>query len=93
MHTRGIATAKDLAAQMTPEHDERYGSLIEANNNLVSPRAAKAPERTMRRTSLTLGPGSGASPTSAWRAMSGIEASTRLPRRRCFLPHHVQRIR
>jgi short-subunit dehydrogenase len=30
MGTRGVATAKDLAAQMTPEHDERYGSLIQA---------------------------------------------------------------
>ena len=30
MGTRGIATANDLAAQMTPEHDERYGSLIQA---------------------------------------------------------------
>jgi NAD(P)-dependent dehydrogenase (short-subunit alcohol dehydrogenase family) len=30
MGARGVATAKDLAAQMTPEHDERYGSLIQA---------------------------------------------------------------
>ena len=30
MGTRGVATANDLAAQMTPEHDERYGRLIQA---------------------------------------------------------------
>jgi NAD(P)-dependent dehydrogenase (short-subunit alcohol dehydrogenase family) len=30
MGTRGVATANDLAAQMTPEHGERYGSLIQA---------------------------------------------------------------
>jgi NAD(P)-dependent dehydrogenase (short-subunit alcohol dehydrogenase family) len=36
MGTRGVATAKDLAAQMTPEHEERYGSLIQANNALMA---------------------------------------------------------
>jgi NAD(P)-dependent dehydrogenase (short-subunit alcohol dehydrogenase family) len=36
MGTRGVATAKDLAAQMTPEHDERYGDLIRANNSLMA---------------------------------------------------------
>ena len=30
MGTRGVSTANDLAAQMTPEHDERYGRLIQA---------------------------------------------------------------
>jgi NAD(P)-dependent dehydrogenase (short-subunit alcohol dehydrogenase family) len=32
---RGITTANDLAAQMTPEQDERYGSLVQANNKLM----------------------------------------------------------
>ncbi|MFJ1745657.1 SDR family oxidoreductase [Streptomyces sp. NPDC088116] len=36
MATRGIATANDLAARMTPEHHERYGSLVQANNTLMS---------------------------------------------------------
>src|SRR5882757_1375449 len=31
MGTRGVATAKELAAGMTPEHAERYGDLIQAN--------------------------------------------------------------
>jgi NAD(P)-dependent dehydrogenase (short-subunit alcohol dehydrogenase family) len=30
MGTRGVATAKDLAGQMTPEQDGRYGSLVQA---------------------------------------------------------------
>ncbi|MFI9580864.1 SDR family oxidoreductase [Streptomyces sp. NPDC052236] len=33
---RGIATANDLAAKMTPEQDERYGSLVQANNKLMA---------------------------------------------------------
>ena len=36
MATRGIATAKDLAARMTPEQDERYGSLVQAINSLMA---------------------------------------------------------
>ncbi|MFI2031115.1 SDR family oxidoreductase [Streptomyces buecherae] len=35
MAARGIATANNLATQMTPEQDERYGSLIQANNRLM----------------------------------------------------------
>ncbi|GLZ41598.1 short-chain dehydrogenase [Actinokineospora sp. NBRC 105648] len=34
--TRGIATANDLAAQMTPEQDERYGNLVQATNTLMA---------------------------------------------------------
>jgi short-subunit dehydrogenase len=30
MGTRGVATAKDLAGQMTPEQDGRYGGLVQA---------------------------------------------------------------
>ncbi|MET7386060.1 SDR family NAD(P)-dependent oxidoreductase [Streptomyces sp. NPDC005529] len=33
---RGIATANDLAARMTPEQDERYGGLVRANNRLMA---------------------------------------------------------
>jgi NAD(P)-dependent dehydrogenase (short-subunit alcohol dehydrogenase family) len=36
MAGRGIATANDLAARMTPEQDERYGSLIQAINALMA---------------------------------------------------------
>ncbi|MFE2940622.1 SDR family NAD(P)-dependent oxidoreductase [Streptomyces sp. NPDC059255] len=36
MATRGIATANDLAARMMPEHDERYGSLVRANNRFMA---------------------------------------------------------
>ncbi len=36
MAARGIATANGLAAQMTPEQDERYGSLVQANNKLMA---------------------------------------------------------
>ncbi|MFC9430023.1 SDR family NAD(P)-dependent oxidoreductase [Streptomyces sp. NPDC056987] len=36
MATRGIATANDLAARMTPEHDGRYGSLVRANNTFMA---------------------------------------------------------
>lgn len=36
MASRGIATANDLAARMTPEHDERYGNLVRANNDLMA---------------------------------------------------------
>ncbi|NKE60109.1 SDR family NAD(P)-dependent oxidoreductase [Lentzea sp. PSKA42] len=35
MATRGIATANDLAARMTPEQDERYGGLVKAINSLM----------------------------------------------------------
>ncbi|MDQ1033708.1 NAD(P)-dependent dehydrogenase (short-subunit alcohol dehydrogenase family) [Streptomyces sp. V3I8] len=33
---RGIATANDLAARMTPEQAERYGGLVLANNELMA---------------------------------------------------------
>ncbi|MFJ1647557.1 SDR family oxidoreductase [Streptomyces sp. NPDC088258] len=33
---RGIATANDLAARMTPEQEERYGDLVRANNELMA---------------------------------------------------------
>ncbi|MFI6287459.1 SDR family oxidoreductase [Streptomyces sp. NPDC051018] len=33
--SRGIATANDLAAMMTPDQVERYGSLVQANNTLM----------------------------------------------------------
>jgi NAD(P)-dependent dehydrogenase (short-subunit alcohol dehydrogenase family) len=36
MATRGIATANNLAAQMTPEQHERYGSLVQATNTLMA---------------------------------------------------------
>ncbi|CCH32846.1 Short-chain dehydrogenase/reductase [Saccharothrix espanaensis DSM 44229] len=36
MATRGIATANKLAAQMTPEQHERYGSLVQATNTLMA---------------------------------------------------------
>ncbi|MGM1061543.1 SDR family oxidoreductase [Saccharothrix sp. Mg75] len=36
MATRGIATANDLAAQMTPEQQERYGDLVQATNALMA---------------------------------------------------------
>ncbi|MET8174728.1 SDR family NAD(P)-dependent oxidoreductase [Streptomyces clavifer] len=36
MAARGITTANDLAAKMTPEQDERYGSLVEATNTLMA---------------------------------------------------------
>jgi NAD(P)-dependent dehydrogenase (short-subunit alcohol dehydrogenase family) len=36
MAARGIATANHLAAQMTPEQDERYGSLVQAINSLMA---------------------------------------------------------
>lgn len=36
MADRGIATANRLAAGMTPEQDERYGSLVQANNKLMA---------------------------------------------------------
>ncbi|XVS62230.1 SDR family oxidoreductase [Actinosynnema sp. CA-299493] len=36
MATRGIATANDLAARMTPEQHERYGSLVQATNALMA---------------------------------------------------------
>ena len=32
----GVATANQLAARMTPEQDERYGSLVEAINTLMA---------------------------------------------------------
>ncbi|MFH8614953.1 SDR family NAD(P)-dependent oxidoreductase [Streptomyces sp. NPDC017979] len=36
MAARGIATANDLAAQMTPEQEERYGGVVRANNELMA---------------------------------------------------------
>jgi NAD(P)-dependent dehydrogenase (short-subunit alcohol dehydrogenase family) len=36
MAARGIATANQLAAQMTPEQNERYGSLVQAINTLMA---------------------------------------------------------
>lgn len=36
MAARGIATANTLAAQMTPEHQERYGGLVQAVNTLMA---------------------------------------------------------
>ncbi|MCF6470607.1 SDR family oxidoreductase [Nonomuraea sp. MG754425] len=36
MAARGIATANRLAAQMTPEQDRRYGSLVQATNTLMA---------------------------------------------------------
>ncbi|RSM43913.1 dehydrogenase [Actinoplanes sp. ATCC 53533] len=36
MASRGVATANHLAAQMTPEQTERYGSLVQANNTLMA---------------------------------------------------------
>ena len=36
MATRGVATANQLAAQMTPEQDERYGGLVQAINKLMA---------------------------------------------------------
>ncbi len=36
MAARGIATANDLAAGMTPEQDGRYGGLVRANNALMA---------------------------------------------------------
>ncbi|MBO3676068.1 SDR family NAD(P)-dependent oxidoreductase [Streptomyces sp. NEAU-YJ-81] len=36
MATRGIAAANHLAAQMTPDQDERYGSLVQATNTLMA---------------------------------------------------------
>ncbi|WP_145865692.1 SDR family NAD(P)-dependent oxidoreductase [Streptomyces capillispiralis] len=36
MAARGVETANRLAARMTPEQDERYGSLVRANNELMT---------------------------------------------------------
>ncbi|MET8117123.1 SDR family NAD(P)-dependent oxidoreductase [Streptomyces prasinus] len=36
MAARGIQTANDLAVRMTPQQDERYGSLVRANNQLMA---------------------------------------------------------
>ncbi|WP_055688644.1 SDR family NAD(P)-dependent oxidoreductase [Streptomyces prasinus] len=36
MAARGIQTANDLAVQMTPQQNERYGSLVRANNKLMA---------------------------------------------------------
>ncbi|MGN9814642.1 SDR family oxidoreductase [Streptomyces sp. SD11] len=36
MASRGIETANRLAARMSPEHDERYGSLVRANNTFMA---------------------------------------------------------
>jgi hypothetical protein len=43
MATRGVATANHLAAQMTPEQEERYGGMVQANNTMM------ASERRVRR--------------------------------------------
>ncbi|MER6519168.1 hypothetical protein ABT246_20250 [Streptomyces sp. NPDC001553] len=40
---RGIATANDLAARMTPEQDARYGDLVRANNKLMASGTASGP--------------------------------------------------
>jgi NAD(P)-dependent dehydrogenase (short-subunit alcohol dehydrogenase family) len=34
--TRGIATANDLAAKMTPEQDARYGAMVQATNTMMA---------------------------------------------------------
>lgn len=36
MAARGVETANHLAARMTPAQDERYGSLVQANNKLMT---------------------------------------------------------
>ncbi|MFF9691320.1 SDR family oxidoreductase [Streptomyces sp. NPDC014623] len=36
MAARGVQAANDLAVRMTPEQDERYGSLVQANNELMA---------------------------------------------------------
>ncbi|MEF9908538.1 SDR family NAD(P)-dependent oxidoreductase [Streptomyces sp. P9-A2] len=36
MAARGIQTANDLAVRMTPQQNERYGSLVRANNKLMA---------------------------------------------------------
>lgn len=36
MAARGVVTANQLAAQMTPEQDERYGGLVQATNKLMA---------------------------------------------------------
>ncbi|MFC8246237.1 SDR family NAD(P)-dependent oxidoreductase [Streptomyces chartreusis] len=36
MAARGVQAANDLAVRMTPEQDERYGSLVQANNKLMA---------------------------------------------------------
>jgi NAD(P)-dependent dehydrogenase (short-subunit alcohol dehydrogenase family) len=36
MASRGVATANQLAAQMTPEQTDRYGSLVRANNTMMA---------------------------------------------------------
>lgn len=36
MATRGVVAANDVAARMTPEQVERYGSLVRANNALMT---------------------------------------------------------
>ncbi|MFQ6398701.1 SDR family oxidoreductase [Nocardia sp. KC 131] len=36
MAARGIETANALAVEMTPEQDERYGSLVQANNKFMA---------------------------------------------------------
>ncbi|MCX5078056.1 hypothetical protein OG321_37025 [Streptomyces sp. NBC_00424] len=40
---RGIATANDLTARMTPEQDARYGDLVRANNKLMASGTASGP--------------------------------------------------
>ncbi len=41
MAARGIRTANHLAAEMTPEQDERYGGLVQANNALMDSGTAR----------------------------------------------------
>ncbi|MET4922422.1 SDR family oxidoreductase [Streptomyces sp. PSRA5] len=36
MAARGIATANDLATRMTPQQEDRYGGLVQANNRLMA---------------------------------------------------------
>jgi short-subunit dehydrogenase len=36
MAARGVQAANDLAVRMTPEQDERYGSLVQANSKLIA---------------------------------------------------------
>jgi NAD(P)-dependent dehydrogenase (short-subunit alcohol dehydrogenase family) len=36
MATRGVATANHLAAQTTPEQEERYGGMVQANNTMMA---------------------------------------------------------
>ncbi|WP_309227246.1 SDR family NAD(P)-dependent oxidoreductase [Micromonospora thermarum] len=79
MAARGIATANHLAAQMTPEQDERYGSLVQAINTLMDSgtaagRTADAAARVIAKAVTTRRPRT--------RYTIGLDAAllTRLPR-------------